>query len=140
MDRSLNKLAREKLEQEISQRILALYSARLGHQPSKVTCQLFDNKVVVVLEGAITPSEQILLHSGQQDLAQQVRSDLDKALQPQLKQIIEEVMHVPALDLLTDSTLETGRAGSIAVLASVPPINQTKSVAKALSPDGSLPR
>lgn len=111
---------RGQVERTLSQRIQALYRTQLGHQPSKVTCQIFDTKVAIVLEDAITPPEQLLVNSGQERLAEQVRSDLDKAIQPQLKALIEEVVGVPVIDLLSDATLETGRTGTIAVLANLP--------------------
>jgi uncharacterized protein YbcI len=111
---------RGQVERNLSQRIQALYRTQLGHQPSKITCQIFDTKIAIVLEDAITPPEQLLVNSGQEELAEQVRSDLDKAIQPQLKALIEEVVGVPVIDLLSDATLETGRTGTIAVLAKLP--------------------
>ncbi len=102
IDRSLSKLTRGQLEQVLSQRIQALYRTQLGHQPSKVSCQVFDDNLAIVIEDSITQSEQLLLNNGQMELAQQVRSDLDKGIQPQLKALIEEVMNVPVIDLLSD--------------------------------------
>ena len=83
---------RGQLERTLSQRIQALYRTQLGHQPSKVTCQIFDEKIAIILENSITQPEQFLASNGQADLAEQVRSDLDKAIQPQLKALIEEVV------------------------------------------------
>ncbi len=111
---------RGQVERTLSQRIQALYRNQLGHQPSKVSCQIFDTKIAIVLEDAITPPEQLLVNSGQEELAEQVHSDLNKAIQPQLKALIEEVVGVAVIDLLSDATLETGRSGTIAVLANVP--------------------
>jgi uncharacterized protein YbcI len=123
MDRFLSKLAREQLEQVLSQRIQALYRNQLGHQPRTVTCQLFDEKLAIVIEGSLTKSEQLLLKSGQVELVQEMRSDLEVAIQPQIKKLIEEVMNVPVIDLLCDATLETGRTGAIAVLATTPQLH-----------------
>lgn len=111
---------RGQIERTLSQRIQALYRNQLGHQPSKVVCQIFEEKIAIILENAITPPEQLLANNGQQDLAEQVRSDLEKAIQPQLKALIEEVVGVAVIDLLSDATLETGRSGTIAVLAAPP--------------------
>lgn len=111
---------RGQVERTLSQRIQALYRNQLGHQPSKVSCQIFDTKIVIILEDAITPPEQLLADSGQEELAEQVHTDLNKAIQPQLKVLIEEVLGVSVIDLLSDATLETGRTGTIAVLANVP--------------------
>ncbi|GAC1470374.1 MAG: hypothetical protein NVS2B14_16220 [Chamaesiphon sp.] len=140
MDRSLSKLVREQLEQVLSQRLQALYHTQLGHQPSKVICQLFDEKLVIVIEGSLTQSEQLLLNNGQVDLAEQMRSDLDKAIESQVKKLIEEVMNVRVIDLLTDATVETGRTGTIAILSATPQVPQPASRAKNLSTDGVQPR
>jgi uncharacterized protein YbcI len=63
-------------------------------------------------------------------LAQQVRSELDEAIQPQLKALIEEVLDVEVLDLLSDATLQTGRTGIIAVLALTPEVRNPDAMPK----------
>ena len=113
---------RGQLERTLSQRIQALYRNQLEHQPSKVTCQIFDEKIAIVLEDSITQPEQLLVNSGEQELAEKVRSELNEALEPQLKALIEEIVGVAVLDLLTNSRLETGRIGTIAILAEPPQI------------------
>ena len=40
---------RGQLERTLSQRIQALYRNQLEHQPSRVTCQLFDEKLAIIL-------------------------------------------------------------------------------------------
>ena len=121
---------RGQLERTLSQRIQALYRDQLGHQPSQVSCQILDTKIVIILENAVTQPEQLLVNSGQQELAEQVRSDLDAAIQPQLKELIEEVVGVPVIDLLSDAKLDTGRTGTIAILAKEPPVRDASSVTK----------
>ncbi len=118
---------RGQLERTLSQRIQALYRQQLGHQPSKVTCQLFDEKLAIILEDSITQPEQLLANSGQEELAKQVRSDLSKAIEPQLKDLIQEITGVPVVDLLIDGKIETGRTGTIAVLAEAPQVRDTVS-------------
>ena len=113
---------RGQLERTLSQRIQALYRNQLEHQPSKVTCQIFDEKIAIVLEDSITQPEQLLVNSGEQELAEKVRSELNEALEPQLKALIEEIVGVAVIDLLTNSRLETGRIGTIAILAEPPQI------------------
>lgn len=111
---------RGQLERNLSQRILALYRSQLGHQPTQVSCTLVDEKLIIVLENALTPPEQLLVQNGQESLAQQVRSELEMVIQSQLKELIEKVLEVPVTDILNDSTLETGRTGTIAILKTVP--------------------
>lgn len=130
MTQESSKPTRGQLERTLSQRLQALYRERLGHQPGKVTCQLFDEKVAIILENSITPPEQLLADRGQAELASQVRSELDEAIKPQLKHLIEEVLGVAVLDLLSDATLETGRTGIIAVLDFTPDVRNPDAVPK----------
>lgn len=115
-------LTRGQLERTLSQQIQALYRTQLEHQPSKVTCQIFDEKIAIILEDSITQPEQLLFNTGQEELAEQVRSELDEAIEPQLKALIEQVVGVPVIDLLSDAKLETGRTATIAILAATPQV------------------
>ena len=117
---------RGQLERTLSQRIQALYRQEIGHQPSQVTCQLFEDKLAIILEESITPAEEMLLQEGQDKLAEQVRSSLDDALKSKLKNLIEEVIEVEIVDLLSDSTLETSRTGIIAVFNKTPEVRVPK--------------
>ena len=121
---------RGQMERTLSQRVQALYRTQLGQQPSRVQCQIFDGKVVIVLEDSITKTEQVLVANGQKNLAEQVRDDLDKAFNPQLTQLIQEVIGIEVVDVLTDATLKTGRMGTIAVLADTPSFVNLKALAK----------
>lgn len=116
-------------ERTLSQRIQTLYRTQLGLQPSKVTCQLMDEKVAIVLENSVTRPEQILAKADE-PLAQQVRKDLDAAICPQLQELIEEVLSVEVLDILSDTTLETGRMGIIVILAKNPTVREPTAKAK----------
>lgn len=118
------------LERTLSQRIQGLYSDKLGHRPTKVTCQLFDEKLAIVMENCITPPEQLLIKQGQEKLAEQVRSGLDDAMEPKIKQVIEEVLSVEVMDVLSDATLETGRSGYIVVLSETPVVRNPTAIPK----------
>lgn len=121
-------LTRGQLERKLSQNIQAFYRRHLEHQPSKVTCQLFDSKLAIIIEDSITNTEQILVDEGKSDLAKKVRTNLDDAIQPELKQLIEETAKVKVIDLLSDATLNTGRTGIIAVLSETPKVRNPESV------------
>lgn len=121
---------RGQMERTLSQRVQALYRTQLGQQPSRVQCQIFDGKVVIVLEDSITKTEQFLVASGQEKLAEQVRDDLDKAFNPQLTKLIQEVIGIEVVDILTDATLKTGRTGTIAVLADTPQFRESQATRK----------
>lgn len=113
---------RGQIERTLSQRIQALYRTQLEHQPSRVTCQIFDEKIAIILEDSITQPEQLLVENDQEELAEQVRAKLDEAIEPQLKALIEEVVGVAVIDLLSDAKLATGRTATIAILAETPQI------------------
>ena len=121
---------RGKLERSLSQGIQALYRSKLGLQTSHAVCHLLDNKLITVIENGVTQPEKLLAQNGQQDLALQVRSQLESALELQLKDLIKEVLGVGVTDLLSDATLETGRTGTIAILESAPKVRDSSSKSK----------
>jgi uncharacterized protein YbcI len=118
---------RGQLERTLSQRIQALYRTQLGQQPSRVQCQIFDGKVVIILEDSITKPEKVLVDNGQEELAEKVRDDLEKAMHPQLSELIREIVGIDVVDVLSDATFETGRTGTIAVLADAPQFRDSQS-------------
>ncbi|MCU0525384.1 MAG: DUF2294 domain-containing protein [Elainella sp. Prado103] len=126
-------LTRGQLERNLSQQIQSLYRIQLGHQPSKVTCQLFDEKLAIIIENSVTQPEQLLAEEGKLELAEQVRADLDQAMRPQLRSLVETELGVTVLDLLSDATLETGRTGMIVVLENSPPVRQSSSGRKGVN-------
>jgi uncharacterized protein YbcI len=121
---------RGQIQRTLAQRIQALYREQLGHQPSKVTCQLSDSSLTIILENSITQPEQLLAQTGRIELAEQVRADLDEAIQPQLKTLIEDILNVEVVELLSDATLETGRTGIIALLTNTPNIRNSPLTSK----------
>lgn len=118
---------RGKLERSLSQGIQALYRSQLGQETSQVLCHLLDNKLIIVIENGVTHPEKLLLENGQEDLALQVRSQLESILELPLKDLIKDVLGVGVTDLLSDATLETGRTGTIAILESPPKVRDSKS-------------
>lgn len=82
------------------------------------------------MENAITQPEQLLAQNGQEELAEKVRSELETVLESQMKNLINEVLGVDAIDLLNDATLETGRVGTIAILSSAPQVREPSSKSK----------
>jgi uncharacterized protein YbcI len=122
---------RGQVERTLSQKIQAVYREHLGHSPSKVTCQLFDEKVAIVVENSVTQPEQLLIEEGQVDRVERLQLDLKEAIRPKLKQAIATVLNVEVLDLLSEAALESGRTGMIAVLSSAPDLREGASVQKA---------
>lgn len=82
--------------------------------------------MIIAIENAISQPEKLLAQNGQEDLALQVRSQLESVLELQLKDLITEILGVEVIDLLSDATLETGRTGTIAILESVPKVRDSR--------------
>lgn len=116
----VSELSHKQLEDKLSQRIIGLYLTYLGHQPSKVSCYLVNKTLTILIEDSITLPEQLLTNSGQANLAERVRSNIQKAVEAHLKSAIEEVYATPIIALSSDSTLATGHSSIIAVLATIP--------------------
>jgi uncharacterized protein YbcI len=47
---------RGQLERTLSQQLQKLYKEQLGHSTGKVSCRLFDNKLMVIVEGFPDPT------------------------------------------------------------------------------------
>jgi len=116
---------RGQAERSLSQQIQALYREQLEHQPSRVTCQLLSEKLVVIIENSITQPEQLLVEEGQTELVEQVRSSLSAAIEPQIKALVEEALDVTVTDLMSDAKLDSGRTGIIMMLSEVPQLRAT---------------
>ena len=117
------------VEREISQKMQALYKNKLGHQTGRITCQLFDAKVAIVLENSLTQPVKLLFEENRNELAQQMRNDLNDALQPLVKTLIEDIIGVAVIDLLSDTSLSTGRTAVIGILERVPDIRNPEAIA-----------
>ncbi len=117
---SVQTSTRGQIERRLSQTIQSLYRNQLGHHTGKVTCQLADEKLTIVIESSVTQPELLLADDGETALAQQVRASLTAAMRPQIKAVIEQVLSINVLDLLGEAVLATGRTGIIAILESSP--------------------
>lgn len=109
---------RGQIERTLSQQIQKLYREHLDHATGKVSCQLFKDKLVVIIEDALTQPEQLLLEKhDDKELVEQVRADLDDAIRPRMITLVEEILERKVSDLISDTTLDTGRSGIIVILS-----------------------
>jgi uncharacterized protein YbcI len=121
---------RGQIERALAQRIQALYREKLGHRLEKVTCQFFDEKLAIILEKSTTHAEQLLLATDQGELAVKLRWQIDMAIKPQIKTMIEEIAGISVVALLSDTALESGFSGLLAILSSPPPVRDPASIPK----------
>jgi uncharacterized protein YbcI len=115
-------VTRGQLERTISQQFQKLYRNQLGHATGKVSCRLFDNKLTIIVEDALTQPEQLLLQNGSSQQVEELHSDLAKLVRPRLVDLVETILGLEVIDLMGDTTLETGRTGLVIVLSDRPEI------------------
>ncbi|MBW4459769.1 MAG: DUF2294 domain-containing protein [Nodosilinea sp. WJT8-NPBG4] len=108
------------IQRHLTQQFQRLYREQLNHAIGKITCQLIDEKLLLVFEDSVTKPEQLLVETGDTALAEQVRADLVTALRPQIIEITEQALDRKVVDILTDATLETGRTGIVMILSGPP--------------------
>ncbi|MBW4485355.1 MAG: DUF2294 domain-containing protein [Tildeniella torsiva UHER 1998/13D] len=110
------------LQRHLTQQFQRLYREQLNHTTGKITCQIIDDKLLLVIEDSVTKPEQLLVENGDTALAEQVRTDLVTALRPQIVEIAEQALDRKVVDIMTDATLETGRTGIVIILSAPPDI------------------
>ena len=102
----------------LSQQLQKLYREHLDHSTGKVSCQLINDKLTVIVEDSLTKPEKLLIESSSDpELVEKVRSDLEAVIRPRIIGLVEEILERQVLDLMSDTTLETGRTGVIVILA-----------------------
>ena len=102
-----------------AQAIQHLYRDRLGHTPSRVTCNLINDKLIVWAEDSITRPEQIL-HASDSDQLLAVSSAVKQGLRDALVQVIEKHLSVKVVTLLSDICYERKCTAMVVHLASTP--------------------
>lgn len=120
MDMAKTLPTKGQLERQLSQGIQTLYRSQFGHLPHKVTCHLFTDKIAIVAEGTVTALEQILKDNSQSALASDIRAAISEAFAVEVKQKITEIFDSEVVDLIYDSSLDTGYLGAIAFLEKPP--------------------
>ena len=116
---------RGQLERKLSQTTQALYREGFGHNPSKVVCHIFGDKVAIIIENTITSIEKLLIDS-QIDLAKDMRSAVERVFSLQIKQKISEILKVEIIDLIIESRLDSDYAGIVAILNNAPEVRLSR--------------
>lgn len=119
----------KQIEREISQKIRALYDAKLNFKP-QITCKLFSRYMAVVTEEAMTPLEQSLLVRGKKELILRVQKEISQILQPELIGLVEEIVGVKVVAILTNTTLISNKSGILVILSESPQVRHSKSLPK----------
>ncbi|WP_255414094.1 DUF2294 domain-containing protein [Pleurocapsa sp. CCALA 161] len=118
-----NRLKINQIKSILSQKIEDIYQQQLEHKINNISYKLFDNILVIILEGIITSPEKLLKDHDHIYLAKQVRKAVDNIVHPQIKEIIEEVLDVKIIDFLSDTTIKSDLTGAIAIFEPKPKDN-----------------
>lgn len=109
---------RKQLERSLVKQLQELYLERLDHTTGKVTCQLLNGNLTILIEGSLTQPEQLLLETRKQPkLAAQVRSNLNDIMRPEVISLIEKTLNRKVIDFMIDTTLKTSLTGVIVILS-----------------------
>ena len=114
------------LERRLSQTMLSLYRDRFGQLPSKVSCQIFDNKVAIVAESVVTSTERLLIDHSRCDLVKDVRSIVNSVFIPVVKEQIDQILQQKVVSIMSDYCLEYDYVGIIAILESPPQVRSSR--------------
>ncbi len=125
-----SKPTRGQLQRQLVQKFQKLYREKLNHSPGEVTCQLVDEKLMVIIENSVTKPEQLLLQEGDTERAAQIRDELVMAMRPEMVKLVEDVLDREVVDILSDATLETGRTGLVIILSAAPEVRATAKATK----------
>ncbi|MBE9045564.1 DUF2294 domain-containing protein [Pleurocapsales cyanobacterium LEGE 10410] len=113
---------RGQLERQLSQTLQSTYRQQFGNPIGKVTCNLLNNKVAIVAEDRVTEVEKVLLNNDRVDLANELRSAINKIFRTQIKQTVADIMQVEVVDIVYDSILSSGYLGALVLLNNTPHI------------------
>ena len=115
----------KQLERNLSQKIREFYSTENNFPPQQVTCKLFSKYLAIVLDEALTPVEQSLLAQEKIELVEQIRREMSLIFRPKLIQLIEETVEVKAIEILTDISYVSNKAGILVVLSELPKVRSS---------------
>lgn len=109
------------IEQVLAHQVASMYQRLVGHSLRLVSCHFMSqHSVAIILEGAVTQPEKLLLHSGYTELATTLRQHLNDILRPRLVAETETVLAREVIDTLSDGKIESDRMSFIMILAKRP--------------------
>jgi uncharacterized protein YbcI len=117
---------RGEVEAQISQAVIRFKKDYMGRGPLAVKTYLFDDMVLVRLQGVLTPAEQKLAEveerSRGRDLIKQMRLELIEHGRPLLEAVVRDILGVEIVSLHTDVSTSTGESIILFTLAAKPAI------------------
>lgn len=117
---------RKQLEREIAHQFQAFNRQKIGTVPKKVSCTIFDNYLVIMVEGAMTPLETALDRNGQADIIERIRLNINQVFKQQLGKIVREVIGVEVEQCICELDRQTEKSIALIVLEQAPAIRVKK--------------
>lgn len=104
------------LIKELTAAIKQLYIERLNQPPEQVRCNLLSDRLVVWIEGSITPVDKLIFSEGTSE-AQRMCFRVNQLMYRQLIAMIERYLNVNVVTVVSDTCYESGCTGLIAKLS-----------------------
>jgi len=108
-----------------AQAVQRFYRVQLGHSPSRVTCHVVADKLVIWAENSVTNIEKLLYQFDAPQL-EGIRRVVDGVCRQQLIDIIEQKLGVEVTTLVVDTCYEQECTGLIVALASQPKVRSSR--------------
>ena len=120
----------KELERSLSQSIRALYGNSIDYPPQKVTCKLFSRYLAIVSDDALTPLEKTLWTAGKQELTSEIRSEIDRIIEPKLVSLVENIVEVKIEEVLCNAAFEANKSGILLILSEPPSVRNPQFLPK----------
>lgn len=105
------------VEQLLADRITAIYQTLMGHPLEQVSCHFLNtHAIAILLDGAITQPEKLLISSGYSDLVHVIRRHLNDIIRPRIIAEVEAVLQSEVVDSPNDAKFESDRMSFILFL------------------------
>lgn len=108
-----------------SQGVQRLYRTQVGHAPSRVTCHIASDKLMIWAENSVTRIEKLLYQFDREQL-ERVHQVVDSVCRPQLVEIIEQTLGVKVEALICDTCYEKECTGVVALLSAQPQVRSNR--------------
>ena len=106
---------------EISNATVRLYKTAFGRGPTHARTRFAGtDTVVVLLQDTMTISERRLADLGEHDRLREQRLVLHQVLEPEIRAVVERVLHRPTLALISGIDIQRDLAAEVITLAPVP--------------------
>ncbi|MEM6611746.1 MAG: Na-translocating system protein MpsC family protein [Cyanobacteria bacterium P01_C01_bin.72] len=120
------KSTHKQLERDIAHRFRTFNREKIGCVFKEVTCTIFNNYLVLLVDGALTALEETIYKSGETKIVETLRQSVNLVLKQELRQIVNEMALVDTKDLVCELNYETKRLIVFAIMTSAPAVRKKR--------------